>query len=150
MLTKRWHTREDSGFRLDRDLRWWHDDELVEHPKIVEAFNQALSPDEHGRFVLRIGRDWCYVQVEECAYEVRSVVATDGALLLTLSDRSEEPLEPATLFLGEDGVLRCRVKSGRALARFSRNAQAQLGERLEETDGGLALKLGEATVPVLR
>ena len=150
MLTQRWHTREDSGLRLDRELRWWHDDERVEHPKIVEAFNQGLSVDEQGRYVLRLGRDWCFVQVEECGFEVRSLAPAGNSLLLSLSDRREEPLDPGTLFVGDDGVFRCRVKSGRALARFSRDAQAQLGERLEERDGGLMLKVGETNVPVLR
>ena len=41
---KKLHTREQSGIRLDRQLRWWHDDEPVEHPKIIEAFNRGLSP----------------------------------------------------------------------------------------------------------
>ena len=42
MKTPRWHTREDSGLRIDRQGQWWHDDEKIEHPNIIEAFNRGL------------------------------------------------------------------------------------------------------------
>lgn len=149
-VTKRWHTREDSGIRLDRQLRWWHDDEPVEHPKIVELFNASLVPTDDGRFQLRIGNDWCFVQVEDAAYEVRTVdVAEDGRVSVRLSDRTAEPLALDTLALTPDGVLTCRVKGARARARFSRDAQFQLGELLEHApDGRTLLRAGGQLVPV--
>lgn len=145
---KRWHTREDSGLLLDRHLRWWHDGEPLDHPKIVEAFNRGLQPDEHGRFILRFGNDWCVVQVEDAAYAVLSLEAEDDALHVMLSDRSTESLDPLTLGMEPDGVLSCRVKAGRAKARFSRHAQFQLGERLVPTERGVSLRLGAREVPL--
>lgn len=140
---KRWHTREDSGIRLDAQLRWWHDDELVEHPRIIEAFNQGLIVAEDGRFQLRFGDDWCVVAVEDAAYEVRTLEAGGNGLLLLLSDRTSEPLDPATLAEGAEGGLSCQVKQGRAKARFSRAAQAQLGSFLTERDGRWVLSVGD-------
>ena len=150
LQTKRWHTREDSGIRLDRTLRWWHDDEPIEHPRIVELFNTSLGLDDAGRYLLRIGQDWCVVQVEGAAYEVRVVDAVaDGRVALRLSDRTAEPLAPESLALDTDGVLTCRVKEGRAGARFSRDAQYQLGQLLEEGPGGaLGLRAGSQWLPV--
>ena len=148
--SKRWHTREDSGIRLDRALRWWHDDVLIEHPRIIEVFNTSLGLDEAGRHVLRIGNDWCVVQVEDAAYEVRTVdVTDDGRVSLRLSDRTAEQLEPGSLEPGDDGVLRCRVKEGRARARFSRDAQYQLGLLVEEgPDGAPGLRAGAQWLPL--
>jgi hypothetical protein len=142
---KRWHTREDSGIRLDKNLRWWHDDEPIEHPKIIELFNTSLVLDEDGRYQLRIGQDWCFIQVEDAAYEVRTVdVTPDERVSIRLSDRTAEALDPDSLALGSDGVFSCRVKRGRAKARFSRDAQYQLGELLEEGEGGrLFLLVGQ-------
>lgn len=146
-VTRR-HTREDSGLRLDRELRWWHDGAPIEHPKIVEAFNVGLAPAEDGRFILRFGADWCFVEVEDAAYAVLVVdVAPEGRLFVRLSDRTAEELDPATLELGPDGVVRCRVKAGRAKARFSRDAQFALGELLEATEAGLSLRVGARLVP---
>lgn len=145
---KRWHTREDSGLRVDREGRWWHDDELVEHPKIIEAFNVGLSPTDDGRYILRFGNDWAYVQVEDAAYQVTGVdLLPDGRVQLRLTDRTTEVLKPDTLCLDDD-VLHCRVKEGKAWARFSRDAQFQLGEATGERDGALVLVEGGRAHPI--
>ncbi len=147
---KRWHTREDSGIRLDVALRWWHDDEPIEHPRIIELFNSSLVLDEEGRYQLRIGKDWCYVQVEDAAYEVRTVdVTPEERLSVRLSDRTAEALDLDTLTVGADGILTCRVKGSRAKARFSRDAQFQLGELLEQDESGrLFLRAGQRRLSV--
>jgi uncharacterized protein len=145
----RWHTREDSGIRLDREGGWWHDGERVDHPKIVEAFNRGLAPTEDGRFTLTFGNDWCFVEVEDAAYTVLGIEqAPEGAPRLSLSDRTSETLAPDTLETDRDGALTCRVKVGRAKARFSRTAQAALGEALELRDGSLWLRLGSQRVRI--
>jgi hypothetical protein len=145
---KRWHTREDSGLVLDRELRWRHDGELVVHPKIVELFNESLVPAEDGRFQLRVGQDWAYVVVEDAAYLVTGLDTDETRVFLRLSDKTGEALEPATLVLGQDGVLTARVKQGRAKARFSRQAQVALGALLEPSSDGPVLKLPGARLSV--
>ena len=146
--TKKWHTREDSGIRLDRRMRWFHDDALVEHPRIVEAFNQGLRVTEDGRFKLEIGTDWCFVTVEDAAFEVVAVDVSDGSRpSIRLSDRTAEWLEAATLAVDAEGVLTAQVKGGRAKARFSRDAQFALGTMLESEAGGLVLRVGEKRWP---
>jgi hypothetical protein len=140
-LPKRWHTREDSGLVLDRDLNWIHDGERITHPKIIEAFNQGLVPADDGRFQLRIGNDWAYVTVEGAAYRVNAIDTDESRVYLRLSDRTGEALDPATLRLGDDGVLTTRVKGGRAEARFSRDAQYAFGQ--------LLVREGERSVLVL-
>jgi uncharacterized protein len=145
----RLHTREDSGLRLDRQLRWWHDGLLVEHPNIIRAFNTGLEPTDDGRFLLRFGRDWCYVEVEDAAYAVTGVDLThdQAAFSVRLSDLTEEPLDAATIRI-EDGVLTCRVKQGRAKARFSRDAQFALGQHLEPDGASVILHAGAVEIPV--
>jgi hypothetical protein len=147
-LPKRWHTREDSGLVLDRELNWIHDGERITHPKIIEAFNQGLVPTEDGRYQLRIGNDWAYVTVEGAAYRVNAIDTDASRVYLRLSDRTGEALDPSTLRLGADGVLTARVKAGRAGARFSRDAQFALGQLLVPEREGWALQLPDARVPV--
>jgi hypothetical protein len=147
--TKRWHTREDSGIRLDRQLRWWHDDEPVEHPRVIEAFNRGLKVTDDGKYRLEFGNDWCFVAVEDAAYGVTAIDVSDGDVpSVRLSDRTAEPLDVATLELGDDGVLTARVKGGRAKARFSRDAQFALGEMVEPTERGYVLRVGQRAVPL--
>ena len=144
----RWHTREDSGLLLERELRWFHDGEPVLHPRIVELFNESLVPTDDGRFQLKVGQDWAYVTVQDAAYSVTGLDTTETRLFLRLSDRTGEPLDASTLALESDGVLSVRVKGGRAKARLSRQAQVALGALLEESAGGLTLALPGARVPV--
>ena len=146
---KKWHTREDSGLRLDRQLRWWHDGEPVEHPKIIEAFNRGLEPADDGRFTLTFGRDWCFVEVEDAAYAVVALErCSSGELMIRLSAGAEEPLDPTTLEVDAEGVATCRVKCGRAKARFTRDAQLALGLLIERDGGGTFLRVGEERVPL--
>jgi hypothetical protein len=142
------HTRENSGIRLDRNGRWWHDGVPIEHPKIMEAFNRGLSPTDDGRFRLDFGNDWCFVQVDDAAYHVIDFDVSEQGAWLNLSDRSLERLDPATLSVDDDGVLACRVKRGRAKARFSRDAQVALGEQLVQSGNRLSLKVGQQLIEV--
>jgi hypothetical protein len=145
---RRLHTREDSGIRLDRQLRWWHDGEPIEHPNIIRAFNAGLEPADGGRFILRFGHDWCFVQVDDAAYAVTAVdVTADDGLSVRLSDLTAERLDPLTLHV-EDGVLTCQVKARRAKARFSRDAQYALGQYLEPAGAGVVLRVGANDLPV--
>lgn len=145
---KRWHTREDSGLRLDRQLRWWHDDELIDHPRIVEAFNRGLKPTGDGRYRLEFGWDHCFVEVEDAAYGVTAIEVQGDAVALHLSDRTVEPLRPDTLTADADGALVCAVKEGRARARFSRDAQFELGGHVVEDEGRLCLVLDRVNLPL--
>lgn len=149
MTGKRWHTREDSGLVLDRRLRWWHDGEPFENAKLIELFNISLAIADDGRFVVRIGADWAYVAVEDAAYEVRTVDVSEGdRLSVRLSDRTADLLDVASLEVDDEGVLTCRVKGGRAKARFSRDAQVQLGAHLEPEGEGVVLVVGARREPL--
>lgn len=149
MSTPRWHTREDSGMKIDRQGRWWHDDEPVEHPNIIEAFNRGLRVGDDGRYQLHFGGDWCFVQVEDCGFTVVTVDEAEGERLsVRLSDRTAEWLDLASLALDDQGVLTVRVKEGKGRARFSREAQFQLAERFEEAEGHLFVRVGQKLVPV--
>lgn len=145
---KRWHTREDSGIRLDEQLRWWHDDEPVEHPRVIEAFNRGLKVGDDGRYKLEIGQDWCFVEVADAAYGIVALDEGPEGLSIRLTDRTAECLDLGTVAVSADGVLTARVKGGRAKARFSRDAQFALGSLLENGPGGVGVRSGGQWWPV--
>ena len=142
-IPRKWHTREESGLVLDRNLVWYHDGERITHPRIVEAFNAGLRPTDDGRFQLHIGNDWAYVTVEGPAYGVTGIDPGPRSLGLRLSDRTTEVLDPSTVVLDDEGVLSARVKEGRARARFSRDAQFALAQLLRDEGGKVVLQLAE-------
>jgi hypothetical protein len=129
--------RSSSGLSIDDEGRFLHRGEPIAHARTLEVLWRSLEPAAGGRWLVRVGRESAYVQVAETPWIVRGVDAADGAATpaLLLSDASREPLDPATLRLGGDGVLRCTISRGRP-ARFARAAQIALGMALEEDPPG--------------
>jgi hypothetical protein len=140
-------TRE-STIVLDAQGQFWHDGERVQHKGVARAFAcwLGLHPDD-GRFVLDNGYDWCYLTVEDTPYFVRSVHVDSEPVEVELFDGSREPLDPQTLVVGSDEVLRVRVKAGAFEARFSRSAQLQI-EPLLDPEPPLAVRLGGLRFPI--
>ncbi len=121
----------ESTIRLDRNGRFWHDGEIVDHKPLASAFAQwiARHPDD-GRLILTNGYDWTYFTVDDVPYFVDSLRIAGGSAILRLFDGTEEALDPTTLSVGKDDVVYARVKGGRFDARFSRHAQTELGPLL--------------------
>ncbi len=129
-------TSRESTIVLDREGRFWHDGERVDHPALEQALRSwiALHPDD-GRLILTNGYDWCYFRAEGAAFVVDAMhEGPEGTVTLRLFDGTEEPLDPASLSLDEDGAVHARVKGGRFDARFSRHAQTQLAPILVKDD----------------
>lgn len=154
----------ESTIRLDGEGRFFHDEALVEHPKLRDALHTwiARHPDD-GRYILTNGYDWTYFVVEDVPYFVRSLRAEDGDAILVLSDGTEEPLDPSTVRANPRGELYLKVKAGAEGgpfdAKMTRFAQGQLGPFLEPGDGvdaaagsggesvALVTKRGRTTIP---
>jgi len=135
----------ESSIRLDSEGRFWHAGETVAHPGMQQAFAGWIRrhPDD-GRFILCNGYDWSYFQVDDVPFFVRGLRGDEHGLTLSLSDQSEEALEPVSLRLGARDALYVRVKGGRYDARFMPAAQAALMPFLEElASGDTALRVGD-------
>src|SRR5688572_19225885 len=90
-------TRE-SSIHLNRDGRFSHEGATVEHPGLAKAMASWISrhPD-NGRWVLENGYDWCYVTIEDVPFWVQSAHFEGSQIVGTLSDGSEERIDPRTL-----------------------------------------------------
>jgi hypothetical protein len=127
----------ESTIRLDAEGRFWHEGNLVEHPKLAQAMHGWVSrhPDD-GRYILTNGYDWTYFTVEDAPFFVRAVRVTPEAVTLQLSDGTEEPWDPTTSRVGANDAIYARVKRsaerGAFDAKFTRFAQAQLEPVLVE------------------
>jgi hypothetical protein len=140
----------ESKLRIDRQGRFWNGDERVTHARMARTFASWIDrhPDD-GRMILTNGYDWTYVTVEDAPFAVVSVSLASEVPLLTLTDGSCEPLEPATLRVGEAEALYVGVKGGRFEARFTPGSQTALSERLETLPGGsIGLRIGATVHPI--
>ena len=129
---------------LHRDGRFTHEGEPIRNARLRAAFERGVRylPSE-GKYVVTLGHFRGQLDVEECGFFVRSVDLARGTI--ALSDRSEAPLDPASLrasSLDRDALL-CTVKRDLApfglRARFTHAAQAELLAAVEEGEGGWVL-----------
>ncbi len=116
------------SLRIDRDGRWFSNEEEITHRKTYLLYSRSLVRDVSGRILLRIKNEEWPVEVEDAPYVVKSLDAdtagTDeiAAIDLLLNDETRERLIPETLRIGAANVPYCRVHGGQFEARFSRNA----------------------------
>ena len=126
----------ESTIVLDREGRFFHDGQRVEHPALEKALRSwiSLHPDD-ARPILTNGYDWCYFRPEDTPLFVDAVVPhEDGTATLRLFDGTEEPLAPESLTIDSDGVVCARVRHGTMEARFLRHAQTGLAPLLVSAD----------------
>ena len=117
----------ESTIVLDESGRFWHDEALVEHEGMADAFARWIRrhPDNN-RYVLSNGYDWCYFRVLTTPFFVKAIQKRGEDLLLQLFDGNEELLMPKTLWATPAGQIGCSVKAGEYESTFSRQAQLQL------------------------
>jgi hypothetical protein len=136
-----------SGIRVDREGRFIHEGEEVRHEGLRRALFRWLDAEPDGKVVLRLDeRRFAYVDVDDTPLVARSARLENAGgaserVLLALSDGAEEALDPATLTVDGEGVLRARVRGGRLEARLSTSAVAALSGRLAEEAGRPTLTL---------
>jgi len=131
-----------------KDGWWYANDECIQNRRINVLFSQHLRKTPEGTYEIAIGWDKVAVEIDDTPYVVTRVTGdTDRGLTLRLNDESEEPLEPTTLYVGQENVRYCRVKAGEHIARFLRPAYYQLTAYVQEgpTTGSFLLRLGNTT-----
>ena len=126
--------------RFGRDGLWYSDDEVIPNLAIRRLFSRALLVGPDGRARLELGEDRAEVIIEDTPWVVTGVEGTPATgFTVLLNDDSREPLDPASLAVGTEHVLYCRVKGGHR-ARFLRPAYSALMQHVEPTgDGGFVL-----------
>lgn len=134
--------RRSSELALDREGNWTHQGVPIGNPKIVALFNRGLDVSESGEPILRVGQQWCYLDVEDTLYIVRDLRRRGDTLIARLNDESEGPLDLDSFSYRDLQTVYCQVKDGQR-ARLSRHAMAALAEVLDrEDDGTFVLRVG--------
>lgn len=123
--------------RIDKDGVWYYGEEEIFRKEIIFLFYENLTQDQSGRYLIEIGNEKCYVEVEDAPFIVRSVdrktptSENSNLIFLLLSDGSLEQLDPGTLRIGRGNVLYCTIRNASLTARFSRAAYYQIANYIE-------------------
>ena len=123
--------------KIDKEGVWYYNGAEMFRKEILDIFFQHLKRDEDGRYYIEMGREICYLKVEDTPIVVKSV--HDGTetgeqdLIIRLSDSNYEKINLESLRIGEDNVLYCDLYRGFP-ARFTRAAYYQLAEKIQYDD----------------
>lgn len=123
-----------SGISVDRQGEFVHQGERVLHAGLRQALFRWLdrTPGRFGRYILRLdAHRFAYVDVQDTPLVVRAARLSDDGFHLGLSDGADEVLDPRTLTIDGQGILRCWVRGGVLEARFSTSAATVLAEAIE-------------------
>ena len=128
---------------IDREGDWFYRGSRMERSDIVSHLCQYLRRDEaSGLYIIQMGKQRCYLEVEDTPLTITGVLHAEGEerkgqeqflLSIKYMDASQ-PLDPTTLWVGDENVLYCRVMEGRISARFLRPAYYQLAEYIHEDE----------------
>jgi hypothetical protein len=131
----------ETGIRLDREGRFWHEGAVVAHRGFHLALLRWLDRLSDGRTILRLDeKRYAYVEVADAELLALSARWEGDRALLRLNDETEEELDYASLSVGAGDALYCRVRGGVLSARITTRAYQVLAERIEESGEGFALR----------
>ncbi len=131
-----------------KDGRWYCDDEVIPNKAICRLYAKAMTIDADGSARLRLGEDKANVTIEDTPWVVVQVEGDPArGFQVLLNDETLEALDPATLRVGGDNVLYCRVKDAKHEARFLRPAYYELMRHaVPGPEGALVLPVGARRV----
>jgi hypothetical protein len=135
-------TEDLPRLRIDLDGDWFDDEVAVTHPGVLANLRAGLQKDARGHFIQTRVR--IPVEVADAPFVVTRFERRGDGYVILLNDGTEEPVDPATLRVGDHEVPYCAVKDGRFEARFSRAAAHQLWALAEhdEAAGRSVLRQG--------
>ncbi|UCG11992.1 MAG: DUF1285 domain-containing protein [Deltaproteobacteria bacterium] len=126
---------------IDREGDWFHRGSRMHRSDIVSQLCQHVRGDEpSGRYIIEMGKQRCYLEVADAPFVVTRVLneaekdgdGQDVFLLVLKHLQTPEPLDPTTLWVGEEDVMYCKVREDRLPARFLRPAYYQLAAFIKE------------------
>ena len=140
---------EEATFWLDRWGFWRNRHGRFEHKKIIAYFHASIGRDERGYFVSQINgdvREKVYFHHEDTALFVFDVKVND-AIVLVLNTGRRLPLDPAALFIRQDGLY---VRDDDAVIKFNQSSMVKIGRYLtcEQDRTFLRFKGRRALIPV--
>lgn len=135
--------------RIDKDGKWYYENNEIINPIVLRSFCEALEKDETGRYRIVMESEICYIEVEDTPFVVSAIRGDPQCgIYLRLNNFQVFPLEPDRLFIGNENVLYILLPDGMKV-RFSRPAYYSLALLMEQDEAGcIVLKIKDTIYPI--
>ena len=102
---------------IDKTGKWFHKGIEMVHKGIVNEFYRNLTTDSSGEYLIIMGNEKCFLEVEDTPFIVTRVEFCESEkqkeekIVLYLINDTQENLDPATIGVGDENVLYCLIKN---------------------------------------
>jgi uncharacterized protein len=122
--------------RIDKEGKWFYENNEIINPLVLRSFCQALEKDDQGRYRIVMDSEICYVEIEDTPFVISAIRGDPQCgLYLRMNNLETHPLDPEQLSVGEDNVLYTMLPDGMKV-RFTRPAYYALALMMEEDQEG--------------
>ena len=135
------------NIRIDKEGTWYYQGLPIVNRNIYLYLNQCLGRDASGKYILSMGEERCYLEVEDTPFVIQEVYlkseaeGAPAALWVKLNDGTEEPLDVGSLRVAADNVVYVMIKHAFCEARFTRAAWYQLAGQIQQDRQGYYLSV---------
>jgi len=132
-----WH------YILDTEGNLWHEGTLFEDPALLKFYMRKMEKTPEGKFKVLCQGETCFIEPQDVPYVILGIERKGDQVELIFPGNYREILDPATLYVGKENVLYCKVRDGAFEARFSRKPFWEITHWVEQgQDKKFFLNLG--------
>jgi hypothetical protein len=124
--------------RIDKDGNWFYNQSPITNRNVRLYLTRHISKDERGNYRLQTATQTLPVEVEDTPFIVKHCFIINDIPLkvkVILDDETAEILAWTQIWQGDERHIYCAVKQGAFTARFNRDSQFELGDRLQLDEG---------------
>jgi hypothetical protein len=124
----------DCHIRIDREGNWFYNNSPVTNRNVWLYFTRHIAKDKQGNYVLKTETQVLPVEVEDTPFIVKHfniINQIHPIVNVSLNDNTEEVVAWDNIWLKDEKDIYCLIKDGVFEARFNRDSQFELGDRLQ-------------------
>jgi hypothetical protein len=124
----------DCHIRIDREGNWFYNNSPITNKSVWLYFSRHITKDEQGQYLLQTKNQVLPLEVEDTLFVIKhcSIISSiPPKLNVLLNDKTEEIVAWESIWLQNEKDIYCLIKDGAFEARFNRDSQFELGDRLE-------------------
>ena len=124
----------DCHIRIDREGNWFYNNSPITNKNVCLYFSRHIAKDKQGKYLLQTKNQLLPLEVEDTPFIIKHCIIINSIppiINVSLDDKTEETVAWDTIWLKDERHIYCLVKDGAFEARFNRDSQFELGDRLQ-------------------
>jgi hypothetical protein len=129
----------DCHIRIDREGNWFYNQSPITNKNVCLYLSRHIARGEQGDYLLQTANQTLPLEVEDTPFIVKHsfvISAIPLKIKVLLNDESEETVNWDNIWIKDEKHIYCLVKGGTFEARFNRDSQFELGDRLHFDEHG--------------